>query len=420
MLKKFSIVLLILFSGQACLAMSSDNRYIPLIKRPFSRSEEKKSNFMINAFMLSGDKAFDKNGNDTLNRGGEEVTVSISELYGKYDQYKVYEALLATEKCDSNYLGIWENTSSIKWNSQQKMQGFGANFAWHQSITDLLSFGVSWFVLSTSSSVDFSLNSDSISQYPNQGDKDQIDRLRRDMNDLLGIKGEQCDTGGVGDFDFYVQLAKLKSYFWKCKKVDAGVRLGLIVPAGKKTQDDYPTSFPYGGDGHWGLYLSGNADFELKEDLSVGIEFKALQRFEKTQKRRLPIKGELPMYAPLIDDVKIIPGFTLAFSPYVMLSDIRDGLGVQARYSLVSHSKDSWIDVRSDKTHQTTFDDVIEYSCWNSEYISINVFYDFSCLREDIKVAPLVSLEWDIPINLFSAKYSCKTNKISLGVGLAF
>ena len=154
--------------------------------------------------------------------------------------------------------------------------------------------------------------------------------------------------------------------------------------------------------------------------MSVGVILRLISRFEKKEERRLPSQGEVPMYAALLGDVKIVPGLTTVVSPYFVFNDIRDGLGLQLRYTFVHHSRDHWADCRVNKSVQTKFSDVEEYSAWSSEYASVNVFYDFSQLEEGATFAPTFSFEWDIPINFLASYQFNKTHRISLGVGFSF
>ena len=83
-----------------------------------------------------------------------------------------------------------------------------------------------------------------------------------------------------------------------------------------------------------GVYVAGDVEIELKEDWIVGLYVRFNQRFEKTVQERLPIANEQQLYAATQGAVRIDPGFTSVVAPYAILNGIREGLGIQAQYTL--------------------------------------------------------------------------------------
>jgi hypothetical protein len=144
------------------------------------------------------------------------------------------------------------------------------------------------------------------------------------------------------------------------------------------------------------------------------------KRFPRTQLERIPIAGEQSLFGAVLGPVRIDPGLTIIFSPYFQLEDIRDGLGVQAKYTIVAHQDDLWQDARADKNPPAMLQNNNKFSEWRAEYISVNLFYDFARVRKPFKYAPLFWVSWDIPVHFFVAERVSKTNRIELGVSVQF
>ena len=103
-----------------------------------------------------------------------------------------------------------------------------------------------------------------------------------------------------------------------------------------------------------------------------------------------------------------------------MLENLRGGLGAGVHYTLVSHGKDHWEDRRENKTIPVDLSQVIKTSKWGADYFTINVFYDFGKQNTKHIIDPIVFFRWDVPSMLFVSHNVPKTNKIALGVELAY
>ncbi len=92
-------------------------------------------------------------------------------------------------------------------------------------------------------------------------------------------------------------------------------------------------------------YLWGfESELELKEDLTFGLMFRAIKRFKKTENFRMPLRRgdklvptEPEEYGVLVGPVKVDPGWTFVFNPSVETAHLRQGFGLKAMYTLVSH-----------------------------------------------------------------------------------
>jgi hypothetical protein len=236
----------------------------------------------------------------------------------------------------------------------------------------------------------------------------------------------QASQSGMGDLDLYVRLGYHWDYTLKFKRIDAGARLGTLVPAGVTTSSNSPASVPFGGNGFWGLYGQLESEFELKEDMKAGLMFRVSKRFSKIQNQRLPVQGiqgresEPYIFSPLSGDVKITPGFNFVFMPYAQLENLRAGLGVRLLYTLTRHWNDKWCDERPNKTIPVDLSQVNNLSGWKSDYISLSVFYDFGKVKVQRSLDPILIFTWDIPSLFFSSENTPTTNKVSLGLEYNF
>ena len=100
------------------------------------------------------------------------------------------------------------------------------------------------------------------------------------------------DDTGLGDSDLYFRMAIVGKYTCKFRRIDAALRCGLIIPTANETPINNPAAVPLGGERHWGAYIGLDGEFEFKEDLIGGIQFRASKRFSRTNIRRMPFGGE--------------------------------------------------------------------------------------------------------------------------------
>ncbi len=152
--------------------------------------------------------------------------------------------------------------------------------------------------------------------------------------------------------------------------------------------------------------------------MKFGSLFYLSNRFAKTTRERLPLADEHPLFGAFVGDARIDQGLTFVFSPYFRLEDIRDGLGVLAKYTLVNHFDDLIEDARmvTPRIPDTRLSSLNDLSDWTAEYLTLNVFYDFARVRGESCYAPEISLIWDIPVQLAFVERVSKTHRISFGI----
>ena len=135
------------------------------------------------------------------------------------------------------------------------------------------------------------------------------------------------------------------------------------------------------------------------------------------------LKLNLLIMALVVGPLEVDPGWTFVFNPYASFEGLREGFGLKAQYTLVSHLKDSFCDKRSDeekKRIRTVLEPVRERSSWGMEYVTLGAFYDFGKVKDCPCIYPKISAYWDIPVTWLVAKRASKTNCVSLMVEVDF
>lgn len=403
--------IIITFGIHSLSAMVYDNRFFPLYARTYSRTLEKKSAGMPDLFLMLANHAYESGDKD----------VGIPELFGAFNEARLGQALTLVglpNPLPTEFL----NETDLPWKMHGKIEGQGVSFQHNQHLWNRFSAGFSVFFMHVFSRNTFSLDPTVVTKLGLDADAvEALDQARRTMNDELGIQAPQWSKAGFSDVDAYIRYGNVWEYFLKCRRIDVGIRAGGLFPTGVVRDINNPASVPFGGDGHWGFYVSGDGEFELKEDWKVGILLRINKRFKKNKMERLPVAQEQELYGAVSGEASIDPGVTVIFSPYAQLESIRDGFGLQAKYTLVVHEEDTWSDQRIVKTPAlNTLNIFQQNSAWSSEYITVNAFYDFAHIAVRHKYALKVSLMWDVPVRLFKVERVSKTNRVSLGVEFNF
>lgn len=395
-----------------CFAMIFDNRFFPFIQKPYITVDGRSSYATIDFFLTEANSAIGKDKRD----------VGIPELYGPYDQGELAQAFVAAGM-PNPLKSEWQG-KKIPWRLEGKIKSQGSTFSYRQKVSGPFYVGLDGYFMRLDSWQEFFLTKDAknnLSLTPS--DIIELDDTRRAMHSAIGLYGNHAQDSGMGDLELYFRIGKEFEYELRCRRIRPGINSGIIFPVSPKRNVSYPSSVPFGGDGHWGWYISGDVEFELKEDLKSGVLLRLNNRFARTLIKRLPIKNEPAIFGLYVGPVRIKPGVTFIFSPYVSMENIRDGLGIQVQYTLTTHDDDCYRDIRSEQERiacPLNLKNVYELSSWGSDYFSLNVFYDFGKVKVDRAFYPIVRFSWDIPASIFVAENVCKTNKVSLGIECNF
>jgi hypothetical protein len=408
MSKKLSFLIGLLCIARMGYAEIYDNRFIPLFAPQQFFVEGLPSSYELEFVAITASEAFAR----------DEKTVGIPELFGIFDLNTLATSLLqitGQSPLRSDLLG-----QELPFFVNGRIQGQGFFMRYFQSFGFHWSVGCNLLFLKTNSRQTFKLDMDKVRTLK-PGDIAEIEESQRIAFTEIGLIENDAAQHGIGDIDLYVRWGKTWDYTLKCRKIYAGLSFGGFVPTGVKTSLCSAASIPYGGNGFGGFYFKGDSLFELKEDIKVGFLLEISKRVARTTIARMPMVASEPyIFGPIIGKAHISPGPTLAFSPYFLLENLRGGLGVGIHYTLTQHWKDSWQDRRSDQTFPVDLTQVIKTSAWGSDYFTIDIFYDFGKQKTKHPIDPILFFRWDIPSMLFVSHNVPKTNKVSLGVEVAF
>jgi len=388
-------------------AMVFDNRYFPLIQRPFFSVDGRSSHARVEPFFTTARRSY----------GSNEVETGLPEIFmpgGVFRLDELAKSLVLIGK--PNPLRPEWRGGTFPYKVSGKIQAEGVDFAFRQQICSWFSVGANIFLMGSNSWQRFYLDRSEVTIVISDNDVLELDRIRRSMNEEIGLLCQHAAQSGIGDVDIYARFGHLWEYVCKCRSINAGIRLGALLPSGERMDINLPASVPFGGDGHYGIYGEGDAEFELKEDLKFGIFTRLSKRFARTLTRRVPAGEESYLYGVLVRPIHVDPGYTFVLSPYITLENLRGGLGFRLAYTLTKHGKDVWCDTCPNPTVPSNLDFVEKRSDWSSDYFTLNVFYDFGKVKVDRNFEPIIFLSWDVPSSVFVTAHSVKTHKVSVGI----
>ena len=390
-------------------AMIFDNRYFPLFQRPLTRHTNKLSNVLMQADFITSSQAYDD----------QEKVIPLFQIDGAYDQIQLLKSVLKAypEKAfagDFIRSDMLVNTQSLPWEQGGRIDTQLIGIRYSQALTRNIIVGVDTLFAHINSHKKAHLDHKKVSVLP--GDFEEILKGNTRLHNFLHVSSEQYDTLSWGDTDISLRLGNRWEYKAKFKAIDAGFTFGVIAPTAKTRSIFNPASIPLGGNGHWGLYGSLDADFNVKEDWRALLLLRVQKRLPKTSLQRIPVGLEPLSYGALVANTCVNPGLTFIVMPTIILDGLRDNFGIQAAYTLVVHRQDCWSDQRADKTIEGKFDRAADLSAWGSEYVTIGLNYDYSRDLECPRVANRAGLLVDIPLNYAVAKQSVKNIRISLSM----
>ncbi len=395
-----------------------DNRYLPLLQYPYITSKYYNSHLRFDLAFYSGKEAYPSP--SVLSQ-----IVGIPEIFGTFNQTEIANAM--EEVGFANPLVPGFADSSLIWRLHQKIQAESFEFATQLGLGDHFSLGLYWYILRLNSGILYVL--DGVNSTPNIMTGEEVvelDLIRARMLSTIGIDCGFWNQIGFGDLDLYARYERSLDYAYKFRRLLGALRAGLLFPTGLASDANIPASVPFGGNGFYGAYVQGEAEFELKEDWKLGLWLRVSKRFARVRPARFNILLEQPLFGVVPGTARIDPGVTLVFLPYFYVENLRDGLGLGLQYTLISHFRDHWsngnpclttspvTDAKANSNLQETF------SHWASEYLTLNAFYDFGKMCEERGMKPIVFLKWDIPISFMVGHSVAKTNKVALGIEFMF
>jgi hypothetical protein len=403
------IVIIGLFSS-SMRATIFDNRYIPFLQRPYIVVPEKRSHVTFDMFFATASQAF----------GLNDTEVSIPALSGVYNQNAVAKSFV-TLGCKNPLPSRYQDRNII-WSSTGKILAQGLEVSLRKRLASDYYWGFYWYFMRVNTASIFYLNltESGLAGIP-QADALLLDRKRREMNARAGlVTGDHAAQIGLGDLDAYIAWERAWDYVLKFRSIRAEASFGGLFPVGQ-TRDIYkPTSIPFGGDGFWGAYVAAQVEFELKEDWKAGVFGRVSKRFARTKLERIPLHCEPVQFAPLIAPIDINPGATAVFMAWAGFEDVHKGLGARLLLTVRKHWQDQWKNRSNQNCNCINLCNLEELTEWGSDYITLNVFYDFGKIKTCHKHDPIIFFAWDIPSNQLATWNVVKTNKVMLGIELSF
>lgn len=412
------------FSATSIIPLHNTSRYFPFLEKPEEYITKGRSYICPSLFFTSAATAFKSGGG---NRG-------IPELWGKYDLRDVIASINATRSEAYNPFTLepgyvdW-NSKAIKFFVDGKIKSQGLILDVEQNLFKSdFSLGFLLPVMHVNTLLRFTFdreNSNStVSNNITSQEIDMLDRIRRSVHQELGLQGNDWSKSGIGDIDLHLKWRQFFDHALKMTSIDLNLQVGLLCPTGTKSHNDYPSSVPFMGNGHWGTYFDLVTEFELKQNWKLGFMGGLAYQFKKKHNVRIPYLGESALFSAIVGDIEVDPGLTFKVSPYFTLENMMDGLNFQLRYAFLKHSADTLQDKRADKTVPSYLSaegaDGIRSEKRNlsertSHYLTMQVIYDSREAMKNWSLYPTFYLVYDYPL---SGKNISKTHQLTCGVEL--
>jgi hypothetical protein len=413
-------------------AARNASRYLPFLERPEEYVTQGKSHVYPALFITSASTAFRSMGGN----GG------IPELWGMYNLKNVISSVAAARKSVYNpfanepgYTDFNEKDLRFSMNGKIKSRGLilSAEKVFSRRSNWLKNFSAGFFIplMIVNTSMRFSLdkeNSHADARSATDAEVDLFDRVRRKVHNDLGLKDDNWSKTGLGDLDLHIGWRRYFDHVLKMRSIDLNLRGGLLVPTSQKRDKNFPSSIPFMGNGHWGIYGDLVSEFELKQNWKLGVMFALIKQFDRTYDRRIPYLHEPPMFSALSGNVKVDRGITAKASTYFTLENLMDGLHSQFRYTFLRHCADVWDDKRDDKSVKSYLESTDSnapfvrstrkyMSRWKYHYITLEVIYDSVEAMRNWFLKPKIYAILDYA---FTGRGVSKTHQFTIGAQFHF
>ena len=417
MKKQLYIKLLLLMTTGSALAMVYDNRWLPELGwRPLMKKKGARGQLMLQPVFWIAESANDDDQGQETGRPPSDDGLPLFAINGNYNQITLNRALTTAGIAASTFRSDLEGSGgSLNWFMNGIIRAQALNVTYFQNLLPHLSWGCNFFFARVKSALTLTANPPDFSRF-SPGQKQELLEENNTIQDILGLSPRVATVTGISDIELYIRCGAVADYKYKMRHVDVGINLGMLIPSALPINYNNPASIPLGGNGHWGMFVAADGQFELKDNFACGVMLRLNKRFSKTTNRRMIQLTEPQNYGVLYGKSEVDPGLTTIFSPYVQVAEIRSGFGLQLQYYLVYHSPDIWYDRRRTVQRFANTDLTERRSEWGSEYVSVSALYDFAKDSKERSMKPIVSVAIDIPVQFLVAKRSAKTYGISLMV----
>ena len=340
-----------------------------------------------------------------------------------YSITAINNALLATKRIDQSLIPTyWTNllTNGI-YNMRGRLQTQGVAFHVYHEISNHWAFGIRGEGLHENSRMELVRDATFDGGLElTDGNLHELTLLQEKIDTALGLNPPLWNDWLLGDLELYVRLFNHARYAYKCRFIDAGLALGIIVPAAPARNINNPAALPMGGDRHWGIYVEGSFDAIVRHDIRAGFLLRYQQRFSRTSTLRVPTGNEPINFGAIVGDISVSPGLTLMFAPYLIKENLRDGFGMRLGYTGVKHFKDTFSDRRVNPKAPINYGVLCANSEWGLDYVTLGFLYDFAYDKVERNVEPVVSLLVDVPVDFLWSSRAAQTYGIALAVETSF
>jgi len=383
-----------------------DNRFFPQSPLYLILPGKTKSMFNIRSSFGFTEKAY-----STVDK-----EIELFHLYGDFDLGVLGRAI--AKNTGTNPLRSYFYDKSIPFKIEGGLRVQEVGISCYYQIIDGIGFGVNFSCLHQQNFYNFNL--DHLQFLHTDGIKEELNKARKNIFNQLGFSKDSNSLISLNDIDLFFRFGIIRDYTLKCRRINAGFRLGGFLPTSVKCDISKPSLAPSATQGTVGFYGAIDLLFELKENLKLGVFFALNKRLNHTRIERIPLLNEPYIFGATSGQVTIKNGSTILFTPYILFENLRSGIGFGIFYSLTYHTKDHWNIDETILYLENTKKSIEKNSNWASDYVRLEVLYNFNHRYKNNKNSPLLKIEWEIPTSFFVTKRIGKTNIISLSMEYNF
>jgi hypothetical protein len=221
---------------------------------------------------------------------------------------------------------------------------------------------------------------------------------------------------GIGDVSFMLGW----SYHYEKTHIidflDLSIAVGLLVPSGKKKNEDKAFSLALGYNDHLGVPVHANLAFGSYGWLDVGMHVYAMPFDSKIRTIRLKTDPAQNGFITLAKgDARITPGTLYGISAYVKADHVLGGLSLTLAYMYDKQNKDNIIPCNTNVFNTQTLCTDRLYKGWRMHTISVLAEYD--CTTQEQPYMPRITGFVNIPID---GRRIFKTTTGGVGVGIDY
>ncbi len=216
-----------------------------------------------------------------------------------------------------------------------------------------------------------------------------------------GLDLRDWHRSGVGDLtvllrwfrDFYQHKPFLKN-------VRINFRSGLIIPTGKRTDEDKIFAIPFGNDGAFAIPFAVGLDATLGKYVKLGLDVELTHIFGNTRARRIKTdEDQTELILLKKTQVHRDFGLTQRFDLYVQFYRFLKGFSFKVGYQFKKHGDDEFA-LKTNAFSQKVANTASRIREWTMHHIITNTSYDFCVhLNDDSRVRPQLSIFTRFPFN---------------------